>query len=182
MSRIALFLCLALAACHASPKRVEDVARTESARMVQATKKLSTFAEYELAPMVLAPAVKEDAKKVAGAADMESRIKTRVEPLLAQWRAAPKDGRSGTLVIEPQLAGFRVISGGARFWAGGMAGDSAIDLDVVLSEKGAAQPMTRARIALGANAAAGGWSVGASDRNLVEYVVATFEQYLKDNY
>src|SRR5688572_7690791 len=178
MKSLFLIVALGLAGCAASQKNIDEVARTESARLMRPSKPLSSFAEYELRPLALGPAVQDDEKKVAQAAVLESRLQEKIQPLLTQWRASGPGARSGTLVIEPQLVGLRAVSGGARFWVGAMAGDSSIDLDLKLTEQPGGATIAMVRIDRNAGASTGGWSMGKSDKNLHEYIAAIAGQYL----
>jgi len=181
--RYALFLALLmLAGCAANPETVQSVAETESARLAKPSRPFSTFAHYELQPMVRGPAVEREAGKVEEARDLEKRMRDVIEPLLAEWEAAPAGTRAGTLVIEPRLASLKVVSGGARFWAGAMAGDSHIDIDLFITEKESGAMVANPRLKMEADAMAGGWSIGATDQNLLDYVASTARQYLTDNY
>ncbi len=182
MKSLVFVACLGLVACAAAPEKLDEVARTEAARLVRPSKSLSSFAEYELRPIVLGSAVQGDAKKIAESAILQEKLNSKIEPLLAEWRAAPAGTRAGKLVVEPQLVGLRIVSGGARFWAGAMAGDSEIDLDLQLTEAGSTGVLAKVRIARGAGGYAGGWSVGKTDQNLHDYIVAIAHQYLIDGY
>jgi hypothetical protein len=110
-------------------------------------------------------------------------MRLRLQPLIEEWGSGSRGAaRSGRLVVEPQLDSLRVVSGTARFWIGGMAGDSSIDLDLAFSDADTGQVIAKPRIALNADGMTGGWSVGKSDRNLLEYIAAVSYQYLKDHY
>jgi hypothetical protein len=181
--RYTLFLALLLlVGCAANPETVQSVAATESARLAKPTRPFSTFAHYELRQMALGPAVEREEGKVEEARDLENRMRAAIDPLLAQWAAAPSADRSGTLVIEPRLAALKVVSGGARFWAGAWAGDSLIDIDLFVTEKESGETIANPRLKMEADAMAGGWSIGATDQNLLDYVASTARQYLVDNY
>jgi len=181
--RYALLVALVvLAGCAANPETVQSVAATESARLNKPSRPFSTFAHYELRPMARGPAVEREAGKVEEAEDLENRMKNVIDPLLAQWEAAPAADRSGTLVIEPRLASLKVVSGGARFWAGAWAGDSHIDIDLYITEKESGTIIANPRLKMEADAMAGGWSVGATDQNLLDYVASTAREYLVSNY
>lgn len=147
------------------------------------TRPFSSFSAYELKPMKLSPAVLQEHGKVARAGELDARMRQKLMPLFAEWQStATGPGRSGTLVVEPQLASLKVVSGNARFWAGALAGDSQIDLDLSITDGTTGQQIAKPRIALTADAMAGGWSIGASDDNLLEYISAVCYQYLKDHY
>lgn len=178
----AVFAFIILAGCAATPEALDSVAKTESARMAAPTRPFSTFASFELKPMVLSPAVSSEPGKVEAARELEAKLRQKLQPLLDQWAAAPAGSRSGTLVIEPQLASLKVVSGGARFWAGAMAGDSNIDLDLLITERETGQVIARPRVARSADAMTGGWSVGQSDENLLDYICAIAYEYLSSHY
>lgn len=182
MKTMALIALIVLAGCAANPETVESVAKTESARLAPPTKGLSSYATYELRPMVLSPAVLQDQGKVEEAQKLESLLQAKLRPLLDQWASPASGARSGTLVIEPRLAALKIVSGGARFWAGAWAGDSTIDLDLVLTDKITGEQIAGVRIDRDADAMTGAWSIGKSDDNLHEYIVRIAYQYLVDHY
>ena len=177
-----LACCALLAACAPNPQTLESVARSESARLAPPSKKLSTFADYQLKPMVLSPAVQAEEGKVEAAAKLEGDLKATIQPLLDNWKAAPASDRSGTLLIEPQLASLKIVSGGTRFWAGAFAGESSIDLDLVLTDAASGESIAKVRITQSADAMTGAWSIGQSDENLFKYISSTARQYLEDSY
>jgi hypothetical protein len=69
-----------------------------------------------------------------------------------------------------------------RFWIDCLAGDSQIDQDLGITEADTSKVTAQSHLNLLAGGMAGDWSVGATDRNLLDYVVATTKQYLEDNY
>ena len=182
MRAIGLVAMLVLAGCAATPEKLQSVASSESARLLPPSKPLASFARFELLPMVLSPAVTMEEGKVEEAKDLENRLKEFVQPMLDRWNAVPKSDQSGTLLIEPRLASLKVVSGGARFWAGAFAGNSNIDLDLVLVEKETGQQIASPRIKIENDAFTGAWSIGASDQNLKDYIAHTVGKYLSENY
>ena len=177
-----LILCIILSGCAASPERLELVGKTEAGRMAPPVKRFSSYANYELKLMVLSPAVQSERAKVEAAGELENIIRTKLQSLLEQWKAAMSGNRSGTLVIEPQLASLRIVGVGARFWVGGLVGDSSIDMDLVITDQGTGQQIAKPRITRTADGATGGWSVGKSDQNLLDYIASIAYEYMKVNY
>jgi hypothetical protein len=173
---------LILAGCAAAPEKLESVGRAESAKMRPPTKRFSSYASYELRPMVLGESVKQDERKVTVAGDLENVLRTKIQPLINSWRASAAAGRSGTLVIEPQLVNLKVVSSTARFWAGAFAGDSRIDMELLITDKSNGQQIANPYIGRSAGAFTGGWSIGKSDQNLLDYIASMTYQYLADNY
>lgn len=150
--------------------------------MAPPAKRFSSYANYELRPMVLSLAIQNEPGKVEAAGNLETALKAKLQPLLDQWKANASSGRSGTLIIEPQLESLRIVSGGARFWAGALVGDSNIDMDLLFTDQAAGQQIAKPRIARHADAMTGGWSIGRSDQNLLDYIASMAYQYLAANY
>jgi hypothetical protein len=63
-----------------------------------------------------------------------------------------------------------------------MAGDSSIDMDLVITAQGTDQQVAKPRIIRSAAAMTGGWSIGKSDQNLLDYIASIAYQYMTVNY
>ncbi|HKJ20695.1 MAG TPA: hypothetical protein VJ993_08545, partial [Woeseiaceae bacterium] len=121
MRFLAAILIVMLAGCAADPAKVEQVADQEAERLQAPSRPLSSFGSFELAAMTMSEEIRAEEGKVEEAREFEANLIAKIQPLLQQWNAAESDGQ-GTLLIRPELAGLRVVSGGARFWAGAFAG------------------------------------------------------------
>ena len=176
----AVILVLALAGCAADPAKVEAVADQEADRLPSPSRPLSEFESYELAPMGMADAIRAEAGKLEEAQEFEGNLKAKIQPLLDQWNGAAQG--SGKLLVKSELVGLRVISGGARFWAGAFAGDSFVDVNLILEVAESGEQLSNVRVYRDADAMSGAWSIGKSDQNLDEYVVSIIHEYLEDNY
>ena len=171
-----------LTACAADPVKIEAVAVDEAARLQPPTKLLSMYKTFELQKMTFGEEIMLEDKKMAEASEFETAFKARVEPLLDTWNMADRPSSQGKLSIQPHLAQLRIVSGGARFWIGGMAGDSFIDLDLRLVDADTGVVVADVAIRRNADAMTGGWSVGKSDQNLDDYIVSITHEYLSENY
>ena len=171
-----------LTACAADPAKIEEVAVDEAARLNPPTKLLSMYKTFELQDMTFGEEIKVEDKKMAEAREFETAFKAKVGPLLETWNAVDRPSSQGQLSIRPHLARLRIVSGGARFWVGGMAGDSFIDLDLRLVDADTGVVVADVTIRRNADAMTGGWSVGKSDQNLDDYIVSITHEYLNDNY
>jgi hypothetical protein len=181
--RILALLVVVLVGCASDPAKREQVARTEAARMRAPEVALESFDRFELAPISMSPDVASDARKVAVAEDLGTRLEARLRPLLAEWNgAAARGAPQKTLLIQPTVASMHVVSTAARFWIGAMSGDSYIDLDLTLVDAETKALVAHQRINRNANAMAGAWSVGASDRNLADYIVDIAYEYLASHH
>ncbi len=169
-----------LTACAADPAKVQAVAEDEAARLDVPTSPLSTFAEFELQDMTFVDLIRNEENKLAEGREFESNLKAKIGPLLEGWNEAGTG--SGKLILKPHLSRLKIVSGGARFWAGAFAGDSFIEMDLVLINADTNQTVADVNIRRDADSMTGAWSVGKSDQNLDEYVVSIVHEYLSDNY
>ena len=185
MKHIAVvLLTLVLASCSSTPRlSMTEVAMQEAARMPKTAVLLSSYTKFELKKMALSDAVAANEGKVAAANTLDSLLQSRLSSLLTQWEINAQDkGTEKVLVIQPTLQRLRIVSGGARFWVGAWAGDSEIDMDLVLTDGISRNKVGTARVSRNADAYAGGWTVGATDQNLDNYIVEIAYQYLLNNY
>lgn len=172
-----------LTACASDPAARSQVAAQESARLPAPTTPLSAYGKFQLQPIELGPDVARDAAKAAVAKDLETSVRARLNPLLDQWNAQGATGAAAgkTLAIQPRAVAIRIVSGGARFFAGAFAGDSNIDMDLELRDVATGAVIANPRINRQAGAFAGAWTVGATDRNLLDYIADIAARYLQDN-
>jgi hypothetical protein len=182
MKILSLILLVFLAGCAADPAKLDAVAATESLRLPKPSKPLSAFAAYELRPFVLSAAVTSETDKVAQADILEQKVKDKLLPLFADWSSSGGPSRSGTLIVQPELVKLKIVSGGARFWAGAFAGESSIDVDLRLTDSATNEVIAKPRITRDAGAFTGAWSIGKSDENLHDYIAHIIHQYMSSNY
>ena len=181
MRLLAVLLIVMLAGCAADPAKVEQVADQEAERLQAPSRPLSSFGSFELAAMTMSEEIRAEEGKVEEAREFEAHLIAKIQPLLQQWNAAESDGQ-GTLLIRPELARLRVVSGGARFWAGAFAGDSFIDMNLVMVDEETGEVISNVRVERNADSMTGAWSIGKSDQNLDEYIVSIVHEYLEENY
>jgi hypothetical protein len=131
--------------------------------------------------MEMAPEVANNAAKAAVAKDLETRVQARVRPILSQWNAqgSKSPGARKALIVQPRTVKIRMIGGATRFFAGVFAGESSIEMDLQLTDAATGAVIARPRISRNADAWAGAWSVGATDRNLMNYIADIAGQYLE---
>ena len=156
-----------LAGCASDPSRRAKVAEEESARLTAPTTPLSSYGTFELKPMEMAPEVANDSAKAAVAKDLEARVQARVQPLLAQWSAQGANSAAAgrTLIVQPRAIKIRMIG----------------QMDLELKDAATGAVIATPRIIRNAGAMAGAWSVGATDRNLMNYIADIARQYLQDS-
>lgn len=177
-----LVLVLFIGGCAANPEKIQQVAGEEANRLQPPPEPLSIFSDYELKPMAFAPEIEQEEEKLEAGRQLEGKVRERVMPLLKEWRNDDTAAIHGTLAIEPELAGLRIISEGTRFLAGAWAGDSFIDLDLRLVDQMSGEQVQQVRIRRDSDAMAGAWSMGKSDQNLDQYISEIIYEYLASNY
>ena len=180
---ICLVLFLSISGCATSNKdHHTDIVNREVSRLILPIKPLSSYSNFKLENMVLNEKIRLKEDKTIVAKDLEVKLRAKLLPLLNEWNSNNSNAKSGTLVIKPQLQQLYVVSAGARFWIGAMAGESRIDMDLKIIDAQTGEEIARPRIMITASAMSGGWSVGATDKNLLNYIADISFEYLRNNY
>lgn len=169
--------------CASDPEKRAAVAEQEVSRLAPPLKDLSTFSDYRLTPMTMSNNVVTDEAKVEVARELESKLTARITPLLERWRSDKTKAADGAvLLIEPKVQELRVISAGARFWLGALMGESFIDLNLTLTDSGSGKVIANPRVRRSASSMGGAFSIGATDRNLLDYITDIAHRYLEVNH
>lgn len=170
-----------LGGCASSIEKRDAVARLEAGKISDSREPFSSFQKFHWAEISYsAPVAANDSKK-RYADQLGSLLKARMLPVLEYWEDQAPEG-SRKLIIKPKVLSLRVISGGARFWAGSFAGDSFISLELEILDAETGQMVAAPVITKNSSALGGAWSIGATDRNLLNYVVDITHRYLLNNY
>jgi hypothetical protein len=161
----------------------DEVIQQHASRIMAPMKPLCSYTNFKLVGMELTDEITQDEKKMKAAKNLEEKLNQRLSPLLDAWCGKKTMANSnGTLIVKPKLQSLYIVSSGARFWVGGMAGDSNIDMDLILVEEETGNKIGAARIQRTASGMKGGWSVGATDKALPDLIVDIAYQYLAHNY
>jgi len=145
--------------------------------------KFSAFNRFELAKIALPPPYAGQGGNEKARAKIQEDLSQRMDPALKQWNATgATEEPARTLLIEPAIAEIKFINGTARFWAGAMAGSSAVIMKARISEKETgrviATPMFYAR----AEAWGGAWTFGVTDNLMLDRIAGRLADYLLGNY
>ena len=86
-----------------------------------------------------------------------------------------------TLQITPNIKEIKFIGGAARFWVGPMAGSSAVLMQVTFRDSSNGEIIADPEFYRSAGAFAGGWSIGAADNKMLEYIAQDIVNYCSFN-
>ncbi len=173
----ALFLMAFLVGCGSANKK-EQIIKNSANKIPPPQQAFSNYGSFELKPMKHVSDVATHEKKMVYANRLETQLQNKLTALFTSWE---KQGGK-KLIIEPKVVGLRIVGGASRFFVGAMAGNSNIDLQLKIIDAQTKQVIAQPLVNRQSNAMAGGWSMGATDKNLVNYIADITEQYFKNNY
>ena len=148
--------------------------------------KLSTFKQYILKPVAIAPAFSASSANQKACRKIETELFAQLSMALpglekaeADGAAAPKGKR--VLVIEPVIEEIKFIGGFARFMVGGMAGSSAVLMKVTFLNSETGKVVAEPEFYRAANGMGGGYSIGATDNLMLDQIAQDIALYAKMN-
>lgn len=143
----------------------------------------ANFTRIQVGPVRLAREYAGKGSNDRALAKIQENLDARTAPLLARWNAGGDTATpKRTLLVDPVVTELKFIDGGARFWAGGMAGSSAVILRVRITEYESGRVIATPEFYARASSAAGGWSIGATDNLMLVRIAGRLADYLKANY
>lgn len=145
--------------------------------------KFASFTRFEMVNLTLVPPYTGQQANERALVKIQENVSAKANPLLASWNSAGASViPARTLVITPVVTEIKFISGGSRFWAGALAGSSAVILTAKFTDKETgreiAAPMFYARAA----AMGGAYSFGATDNVMLVRIAGRLTDYLAANY
>lgn len=141
------------------------------------TEPLSNFQHFLLEPVAAsAQAAHED----YAVRQIQTYMTRRVGGTMAGWENRNHAGR--TLVVKPYIDELKFVGSGARFFAGAMAGSSAVLMHVELIDARSGHVIAHPEFYQRAAAYGGGWSVGGTDHGMLARIATVVREYLERNY
>ncbi|TAN02857.1 MAG: hypothetical protein EPN36_15220 [Rhodanobacteraceae bacterium] len=107
-------------------------------------------------------------------------MQQRVGTTLAGWENRSQDGR--TLDVQPYIVQLKFVSGGKRFFAGALAGSSAVLMHVKFTDAQTGRVIADPEFYQRAAAYGGAWSFGGTDNGMLARISTVVQQYLDHNY
>lgn len=138
---------------------------------------LSHFQHFMLAPVSVSA---EAAHETAAVAKISTYMQQRVGTTLASWENRNQSGR--ILEVEPHIVQLKFVSGGARFFAGAMAGSSAVLMRVKMTDAQTGRVIANPEFYQKAAAYGGAWSLGGTDNGMLARISTVVQEYLDRNY
>jgi hypothetical protein len=144
---------------------------------------LAGYDKYELAPIAMGPPYAGDKGKEKAKEKIQGYMTAETGLVIEQWnKDATGNTRGQTLVIEPRIEKLKVVSGGARFWGGALAGDSYVVMKFRIVEQPSGKQLAEPEFYQRAAAISGAWTFGGQDKDMLHRIVALANQYLESNY
>lgn len=144
---------------------------------------LAGYDKYEILPIAMGPPYAGDAGKEKAKDKIQEHVNAEIGPVIDRWNADAAGGARGqSLLIEPRVEKLKVVSGGARFWAGALAGDSYVVLKLRISEQPSGTLVGEPEFYQRAAAMSGAWTFGGQDKDMMHRIALITKEYLVANY
>lgn len=154
----------------------------EDARNPPPTVALNTYQRFEMSPVAMdAPYAGQKGNEVAREY-LQGNFDERVGAVLKTWNEQPAGDAPRTLKIEPKMAHVRFISGGKRFFAGGLAGKSWVYVTAKLTDAQTGAVVGEPGFYQQANAIGAAWTFGTTDKTMLIRISSMLRAYLQQNY
>lgn len=145
--------------------------------------KFSAFTRFEMAKLSLVPPYAGQQANEVALKKIQENVSLKADPLLQGWNAAGAAATPArTLAITPVVTEIKFISGGKRFWAGAMAGSSAVILKATFTDKETGKVIAAPIFYARANAWGGAYSIGSTDNVMLVRIAGRLTDYLATNY
>jgi hypothetical protein len=174
---VVIVVALAISACatrYINPTTVQNPPPAET---------FSSFGQFELHPVALAPAYSADNANQRATARIQEHFNRRVLPVINGWnRATPQGQPARILLIEPRIEHIKFIGGAARFWVGPIPGSSAVIMKVKYIDKASGRLISEPEFFQRAAAWSGAFTVGGQDNAMLARIVTLVADYTSRNY
>jgi hypothetical protein len=159
-----------LTACvtHIKPDRAQNPAPSEP---------LMDFQHFVLEPV---QATEEASRETKALASIDANLREKLGATISAWDSRSQGGRS--LRIQPRVSQLKFVGVAGRFWAGPLAGSSAVLMKLRLVDVQTGRVIAEPEFYQRAAAMGGTFSVGGSDHGMLVRIATVAQQYLQRNY
>lgn len=167
----------------AAPAMAEDFqAPDDGANNPPPTETFNAFQRFEAQPILMGAPWAGQKGNEAAKDMLQADLDERLKPLLAEWNAKPAGDAPRTLRIEPVVRYIRFITGGKRFFGGGLAGNSAVMISLKVTDAATGTVVAEPDFYQHANALGAAYSFGATDKTMLIRVSNMITEYVRANY
>ena len=151
-----------------------------------AKEKLSGFSTVLLQHVTLAEEYQDSSANQAAVQKIDENLVLEMRSVFPDLKQGenPEAGSSATgrtLIIEPFVEKIKFIGGGARFFAGALAGSSAVVMRVTFRDAESGSVIAEPAFYQRAAAMGGAFSFGATDNNMLIRIAKLAVDYARDN-
>jgi len=135
---------------------------------------LKEFNTFELKPL----AVDEGIDQSDAVAKIGEGLERKISVLTSAWSKPP----GATLIIEPRIRELKFVGGGKRFFAGALAGSSAVRMTVKMTDKASGALIAEPEFYQRGEAFSGAFSIGVTDNIMLDQITTVVQAYMERNY
>lgn len=143
---------------------------------------LSRYDKFYADPIVISEKYRGHKVNVRATSKIQEQLDSKLSPLFQSWTKETQGPEAKALVIKPTVEAIKFIGGGARFWAGPMAGRSAVLMRVAIVDQKTGEVIANPEFYQHASAMGGSWSVGGTDNAMLGRIAELIVQYMINNY
>jgi hypothetical protein len=143
---------------------------------------LGTFDRIEVAPIAMPENYARQKANKKALTSLQKNLDERLARVLPEWNGRdPKNDPPRVLRVEPRVEKIKFIGGGARFFAGALAGKSAVLMRVRMTDAATGEEIADPEFYQHASAMSGAWSVGGADNAMLARETTLIVDYLTAN-
>jgi hypothetical protein len=136
------------------------------------------FGQFKLHPVAQNPADEKDDANQRATQKIDEELQSTLGAQLLRW----DKGEGRTLEIEPRVEEIKFVSGGKRFWAGWLAGSSAVVMQVNFKDADTGTTIAAPTFYQHASAMSGAFSIGGADNAMLYRIAEIINDYVVRNY
>jgi hypothetical protein len=144
--------------------------------------KLSSFQTVSLKAVEIAPDFAASSANQKAAKKINELLSNKMPMVFSGLQEASNSSGQTGLLIEPLILEIKFIGGAARFWAGALAGSSAVLMEVTFRNLSTGNVVGKPQFYRAANAFAGGFTMGGTDNAMLEAIATDAVDYARLNF
>ena len=142
----------------------------------------SSYGQIELTPVQYDPGLPSGSADQDALAKIQENVDAEIRLSLEQWNSNPSTSTNGRLVIEPVITEMKFVDGATRFFAGALAGSSAVVMKVRIYDSESGETIAYPEFYQRAAAMGGAYTIGTTDNLMLVRIANLLVEYLKNNY